>query len=167
MDAHQEYEKGNLSNKEWFLAVKKSMPQTCSLTESDFWQAWKFLLGQEKNSVKILKKLKDNYSVWLLSNTNPCHIQDEIDGKFEFPHLVDGTVYSFDVGLIKPDEAIYKIAASRAGFVPEKCLFIDDQQENVIAAENTGFIGIHFKSYKQLQQDLYQTGVLTNKNIFI
>ena len=167
MDVHQEYEKGNLSNKEWFLAVKKSMPQPCSLKESDFWQAWKLLLGQEKNSVKILKKLKDDYSVWLLSNTNPCHIQDEIDGKFEFPHLVDGTVYSFDVGLIKPDEAIYKIAASRAGFVPEKCLFIDDQQENVIAAENTGFIGIHFKSYKQLQRDLYQTGVLTNKNIFI
>ena len=80
MDAHQKYEKGNLSNKEWFLAVKKSMPQPCFLKESDFWQAWKLLLGQEKNSVKILKKLKDDYSVWLLSNTNPCHIQDEIDG---------------------------------------------------------------------------------------
>ena len=167
MDAHQEYEKGNLSNKEWFLAVKKSMPQPCCLKESDFWQAWKLLLGQEKNSVKILKKLKDDYSVWLLSNTNPCHFQDGIDGKFEFPHLVDGAIYSFDVGLRKPDEAIYKIAVSRAGTIPEKCIFIDDQQENVIAAENTGFIGIHFQSFEQLQQDLYQTGVLTNENIFI
>ena len=167
MDAHQEYEKGNLSNKEWFLAVKKSMLQPCCLKESDFWQAWKLLLGQEKNSVKILKKLKDDYSVWLLSNTNPCHFQDEIDGKFEFPHLVDGAIYSFDVGLRKPDEAIYKIAVSRAGTIPEKCIFIDDQQENVIAAENTGFIGIHFQSFEQLQQDLYQTGVLTNENIFI
>ena len=167
MDAHQEYEKGNLSNKEWFFAVKKSMPQPCCLKESDFWQAWKLLLGQEKNSVKILKKLKDDYSVWLLSNTNPYHIQDEIDGKFEFPHLIDSAVYSFDVGLRKPDEAIYNIAASRAGFVPEKCLFIDDQLENVIAAENTGFLGIHFQSFDQLQQDLYKTGVLAKENIFI
>ena len=63
IDVYQEYEKGNLSNKEWFLAVKKSIPQPCSLKESDFWKAWKLLLGQEKNSVKILKKLNDNYSV--------------------------------------------------------------------------------------------------------
>ena len=167
LDIHQEYEKGNLSNKEWFLAVKKSMPQPCSLWEPSFWEAWKLLVGQEKKSVKILKKLKDYYSVWLLSNTNPCHIQDEIDKKFEFPHLADGTIYSFDIGLRKPDEAIYKIAASRAGSIPERCLFIDDQRENVIAAENTGFIGIHFHSVEQLQKDLYETGILVNRNLLI
>ena len=167
LDIHQEYEKGNLSNKEWFLAVKKSMPQPCSLWESSFWEAWKLLVGEEKKSVKILKKLKGNYSVWLLSNTNPCHIQDEIDKKFEFPHLVDGTIYSFDIGLRKPDEAIYKIAASRAGSIPESCLFIDDQRENGIAAENTGFIGIHFHSVEQLQKDLYETGILVNRNLLI
>ena len=167
LDIHQEYEKGNLSNKEWFLAVKKSMPQPCSLWESSFWEAWKLLVGKEKNSVKILIKLKGYYSVWLLSNTNPCHIQDEIDKKFEFPHLADGTIYSFDIGLRKPDKAIYKIAASRAGSIPERCLFIDDQRENVIAAENTGFIGIHFQSFKQLQKDLYETGILVNRNLLI
>ena len=167
LDIHQEYEKGNLSNKEWFLAVKKSMPQPCSLWESNFWESWKLLVGEEKKSVKILKKLKGNYSVWLLSNTNPCHIQDEIDKKFEFPHLADGTIYSFDIGLRKPDEAIYKIAASRAGSIPERCLFIDDQRENVIAAENTGFIGIHFHSVEQLQKDLYETGILVNRNLLI
>ena len=61
LDIHQEYEKGNLSNKEWFLAVKKSMPQPCSLWEPSFWEAWKLLVGQEKKSVKILKKLKSYY----------------------------------------------------------------------------------------------------------
>ena len=167
LDIHQEYEKGNLSNKEWFLAVKKSMPQPCSLWKSSFWEAWKLLVGEEKKSVKILKKLKGYYSVWLLSNTNPYHIQDEIDKKFEFPHLVDGTIYSFDIGLRKPDEAIYKIAASRAGSIPERCLFIDDQRENVIAAENTGFNGIHFQSFEQLQKDLYETGILVNRNLLI
>jgi len=167
LDIHEEYEKGNLSNKEWFLAVKKSLPQPCSLQESSFWEAWKLLVGKEKNSVKILKKLKGYYSVWLLSNTNPCHIKDEIDKKFEFPHLADGKIYSFDIGLRKPDKAIYKIAASRASSIPERCLFIDDQRENVIAAENTGFIGIHFQSFEQLQKDLYKTGILANINLFI
>jgi len=167
MDTHQEYEKGNLTNKEWFSAVKKSLPQSYRLNESDFWQAWRLLLGQEKNSVKVIKKLKENYSVWLLSNTNPFHIQDEIEKKFEFPNFVDGKIYSFDVNLRKPNNTIYKIAASRAGSIPRKCLFIDNQLENVIAAENTGFSGIHFQSFEQLQKDLVKTGVLAKANIII
>ena len=44
IDAHEEYEKGNLSNKEWFFAVKKSMPQFVSLKESEFWKAWELSL---------------------------------------------------------------------------------------------------------------------------
>lgn len=167
MDAHEEYEKGNLTNKEWFFAVKKSISDFFSLKESDFWKAWGLLLGQEKKSIKLLKKLKDYYSVWLLSNTNSYHIQNEIKEKFKFPHLVNGAIYSFEVRVRKPDEEIYKIAASKAGSIPERCLFIDDIFENVIVAKDLGFIGIHFKSFNQLEEDLYNIGVLVKRNIII
>ena len=79
MKAHDQYEKGDLTDEEWFLAIKESLPQPCCLKESDFWHAWKLLLGDEKATVKILKELSDNYSIWLLSNTNPKHIIDEIE----------------------------------------------------------------------------------------
>ena len=45
-DAHDEYEKGNLTNKEWFFAFRDSLPQPCCLKETDFWKAWSLLLGK-------------------------------------------------------------------------------------------------------------------------
>ena len=159
IDSHNEYEKGNLSNKEWYLAVKESISQYCSIEETDFWEGWKLLIGREKSCVKVLKRLKNNYSVWLLSNTNPYHIQNIINDRFEFPNLVDGKIYSFEVGLRKPDAEIYKVAFSRSQNVPERCIFIDDQLENVIAAKNVGFIGIHYQCLSQLQNDLNKLGV--------
>ena len=126
MAAHDDYEKGNLTDKEWVLAIKESLPQPCCLKESDFWHAWKLLLGDEKETVRILKELSGNYSIWLLSNTNPKHITDEIEKRYTFPNLVSGSVYSFNVGLRKPHKEIYLTAAELAGTQPANSIFIDD-----------------------------------------
>ena len=147
---HDNYEKGILSDQDFFLAVKESLPQPCCLKESDFWKAWRLLLGEETEVVKILKKLKKNYSIWLLSNTNPKHINDEIEKNYSFPKLVDGAIYSFNIGHRKPENEIYIKAAQMAKSDPKECLFIDDLYENVESANNIGFSSIHFKSFKDL-----------------
>ncbi len=165
MAAHDDYEKGNLTDKEWFLAIKESLPQPCCLKESDFWHAWELLLGEEKETVQILEDLSDNYSVWLLSNTNPQHIREEIEKRYAFPHLVEGAVYSFDVGLRKPDKEIFLTAAKLAGTRPEQSIFIDDVDKNVTAANEVGFTGIHFKSIEQLREDLVQMGLIKKEKI--
>jgi len=117
---HVEYEKGNLTNKEWFLSFRDSLPQPCCLKESDFWKAWSLLLGKEKDTVQLFKSLSKNYSIWLLSNTNPKHIQDEIEKKYLFPSLVDGKVYSFDVGYRKPESEIYNIFLQKSKSNPQE-----------------------------------------------
>ena len=114
-DAHDQYERGIMNNEDWFITYKESLPQPCCLKRSDFWNAWKLLLGEEKNTVNILEALNKQYSIWLLSNTNPKHIQDEIEKRYLFPSLVNGAVYSFDVGVRKPEKEIYEIAMQRAG----------------------------------------------------
>ena len=103
-----------------------------------------------------MKTLSETYSVWLLSNTNPKHIRDEIEKRYLFPQLIDGVVYSFNVGYRKPETSIYRIATDNANVLPENCIFIDDQYENVQSAIRFGFTGIHFKSYEQLEMDLIQ-----------
>ena len=159
-DEHNNYEKGFLSDKEWYLAVKDSMPQPCCLKELDFWIGWKLLLGQEKRTLEILRNLKGRYSIWLLSNTNPKHIQDEIEKRYLFPSLVNGAVYSFDVGVRKPEKEIYEIAMQRANANPQECLFIDDLLENIQAAKQIGIEGIHFISSEQLKQELVHLGII-------
>jgi len=159
-EEHSKYEKGLISNHEWFLAYRESLPQPCCLKESDFWKSWKILLGKETEVINIMKKLKKHYSIWLLSNTNPKHIKDEIDKNYKFPKIVDGSIYSFDVGFRKPEKEIYFKAADIAGSNPEECLFIDDLFENVEAAKKVGFSCIHFKSYNQLNISLKEKGYL-------
>ena len=159
-DAHDQYERGIMNNEDWFITYKESLPQPCCLKRSDFWNAWKLLLGEEKNTVNILEALNKQYSIWLLSNTNPKHIQDEIEKRYLFPSLVNGAVYSFDVGVRKPEKEIYEIAMQRANANPQECLFIDDLLENIQAAKQIGIEGVHFISSEQLKQELVYLGII-------
>ena len=159
-DAHDQYERGIMNNEDWFITYKESLPQPCCLKRSDFWNAWKLLLGEEKNTVNILEALNKQYSIWLLSNTNPKHIQDEIEKRYLFPSLVNGAVYSFDVGVRKPEKEIYEIAMQRANANPQECLFIDDLLENIQAAKQIGIEGVHFISSEQLKQELVRLGII-------
>ena len=159
-DDHDQYERGIMNNEDWFIAYKEALPQPCCLKKSDFWNAWKLLLGEEKNTVNILEALNKQYSIWLLSNTNLKHIQDEIEKRYSFPSLVNGAVYSFDVGVRKPEKEIYEIAMQRANTKPQECLFIDDLLENIQAAKQIGIEGIHFRSSEQLKQDLVHLGII-------
>ena len=158
--AHDQYERGIMNNEDWFITYKESLPQPCCLKRSDFWNAWKLLLGEEKNTVNILEALNKQYSIWLLSNTNPKHIQDEIEKRYLFPSLVNGAVYSFDVGVRKPEKEIYEIAMQRANANPQECLFIDDLLENIQAAKQIGIEGVHFISSEQLKQELVHLGII-------
>jgi len=156
---HDKYEKGEITSKEWFLLYKDSLPQPCCLKETDFWKAWRLLLGEEKKTIEIIKNLKDRYSIWLLSNTNSKHIQDEIENKYSFPKLVNGAIYSFEAGLRKPDAYIYKHAAEQARQDPQSCLFIDDLNENIRAAKKFGMHAFHFTSTEKLKKDLISIGI--------
>ena len=158
-DAHDEYERGNLTNKEWFFAFRDSLPQPCCLKEIDFWKGWSLLLGKEKETVKLLSVLSKSYSTWLLSNTNPKHIQDEIEKKYLFPSLVDGAIYSFDTRYRKPEKNIYSFLLKKSKTQPEQCVFIDDLIENVETARLVGMHAIHFINYNLLLEELKDLGV--------
>jgi len=55
-----------------------------------------------------------------------------------FRHL-DPLIISADVGLIKPDAAIFELAIARFGHPAEALLFIDDSAANIEAARRLGF----------------------------
>ncbi len=54
----------------------------------------------------------------------------------------DDLVISGEVGLRKPDPAIYRLAAERLAVAPEDCVFVDDLERNVEVARELGMIGI-------------------------
>ena len=56
--------------------------------------------------------------------------------------LFDAVVISGEVGLRKPDPAIYVLASERLGLPPEQIVFIDDLRPNVQAAAAAGMVGV-------------------------
>jgi len=56
--------------------------------------------------------------------------------------LFDAVVISGEVGLRKPDPAIYALASERLGLPCEQIVFIDDLRPNVQAAAAAGMVGV-------------------------
>jgi putative hydrolase of the HAD superfamily len=56
--------------------------------------------------------------------------------------LFDAVVISAEVGMRKPEERIFRHAAGLLGLDPAECVFIDDIEANVQAAETLGMTGV-------------------------
>jgi 2-haloacid dehalogenase len=69
-------------------------------------------------------------------------------------------IVSGEVKLIKPDPAIYALALDRFGLAPGEALFVDDREDNVIAAEEGGFIGHVFRDAATLRAAIAGYGLL-------
>jgi putative hydrolase of the HAD superfamily len=62
----------------------------------------------------------------------------------ELDPLLDVKVVSAEVGMRKPDPAIYTLAADRLGVDASDCVFVDDIEHNVTAAAELGMVGVLF-----------------------
>ena len=76
----------------------------------------------------------------ILSNSGPG--AREAERVWGFEDVTDDIVYSHEVGLRKPDPAIYALAAERLGVAPYEVLFLDDVSANVEAAREAGWHGV-------------------------
>ncbi|MBL0888548.1 HAD family hydrolase [Myceligenerans indicum] len=75
--------------------------------------------------------------------------------------LLDDVVVSGRVGLAKPDRRIYELLAARFDVDPARAVFVDDKQENVDAARETGFHAIRFTGTGALRRELRELGVVS------
>ena len=97
-------------------------------------------------TIPMIQDLKDKgYKVYYLSNWSAwTHDLLQEAGKFDFLKLMDGGVFSYDVGYMKPNEEIYKILLNKYKINPEEAIFFDDREENIEAANKLGIHGVHF-----------------------
>ena len=94
----------------------------------------------------------------ILSNMGD-HVLENIEREFDWIHRFDALVWSFQLGMAKPDPAIYHAVLSKLGTDPAETLFIDDKQVNIEAARSLGMCAIQFTDVAQLRQDLITTGL--------
>ncbi len=118
------------------------------------------LKGSVQPVVDILEKLKRaGYPLYILSNW-AMEKFNLVRPQYPFFEWFDGIVISGDVGLIKPDQAIFEVLLERTGCPAEVCLFIDDHFPNIRVARELDFQTIQFTSAQQLEAELQHLGIL-------
>ncbi len=95
----------------------------------------------------------------ILSNTIASHVTHNRERGLYAPF--DVLVFSNEVGVSKPDPAIFRHCLRLIGLEdrPQAAFFVDDMEENVAAARTLGLHAIHFTSPEQLVVDVRQLGI--------
>lgn len=141
------YEKGEINTETFLWNLQKESskltPQPHKLIKA--WNA--MLLGWNPARFEFLERLRKDYKVYLLSNTNDLHLEwvmkdlkknhkiKDFNSRF-----FDQTFYSNMMRMRKPEKKIYERVLKEAGIKGDETLFIDDNIENVIKARK---VGIH------------------------
>ncbi|MCR5403379.1 MAG: HAD family phosphatase [Butyrivibrio sp.] len=117
------------------------------------------ILVARERTVPWIRALKAaGYKVLVLSNYSK-QAEEACPEAIAFLSEVDGGILSYKEKVIKPDPEIYKRLCERYDLIPERTVFIDDTERNIIAARNLGWHGIVFKNYEQVESELRSMGV--------
>jgi putative hydrolase of the HAD superfamily len=93
----------------------------------------------------------------ILSNMGDS-VLEKIEREFAWIHHFDALVWSFQLGMAKPEPAIYRHALDELGTRPEETLFLDDRQINIDAALKLGIVSLLFSDIDHLRTDLVAHG---------
>ncbi|MBM4350256.1 MAG: HAD family phosphatase [Deltaproteobacteria bacterium] len=145
------YEVGKVSSLDFFQSLKEHLQLTLSFEE--FIPIWNDIFWENDDVSEIIRSLKGEKRLGLLSNTNPLHF-DYILSKFPVTKIFDKWILSHEVGFKKPALEIFQKAIEWAGVEPEKILFIDDMKTHIGVSISLGMRGIHFISCQDLKDNL-------------
>ncbi|MBI2151829.1 HAD family phosphatase [Candidatus Woesearchaeota archaeon] len=153
------YQRGDLTDFTFWQEFAEITRSTAPENGNDLWsQVYAQRLMIDNNILNLVDRLKDNgYVTPALSNTIPPHVH-VLKYRGVLDHFAP-QILSCEVGMRKPEEAIYRLALEKSCLKPEEAVFIDDVPKNVEAAEKIGINGIHYRNFKQLESELKSLGI--------
>lgn len=161
----------NVCTYEWNLAQDKGRPWSEAEAEAiarfpeyepqirAFRARWQEMVpGPIAGTVRILERLAaTNVPLYAITNFASDTLRECRTRHPFFDHF-HGFVISGDLGLLKPDPAIYHRLATDYGLDLANCVFIDDSDRNVSAARAVGMTALHFSTPDKLAKDLVALG---------
>jgi len=94
--------------------------------------------------VSFIESLKaQGKPLYLLSNTNGIHVPF-FQATYPVFGLFDGGIYSHEVGLMKPDPAIFEVVKSTLPLDASRTIYIDDMPANCETARAAGFHAVPY-----------------------
>jgi putative hydrolase of the HAD superfamily len=109
--------------------------------------------GPFAGSLELVRSLNGAVRMGCVSNTNPVHWQRHLDHWGIVQHF-DWTFTSHELGVMKPDPAVFRHVIRTIGAAPDRLLFLDDSDEHVRAARVSGMRSQRTRGLREVQDAL-------------
>ena len=154
LNIFSQLETGRISKQDFVLEIQKFAPKASSTQIINAWNA--ILQDLPNERIEVLKKIKDKFSIFLLSNTNSIHIEKIIDNlgikKYkEFYNLFDKVYYSHEIKLRKPNSDIFRLVIKENNLSIKNTLFIDDSIQHIESAKKIGLKTYHLDGKETME----------------
>lgn len=149
--ARDNFDKGKITATRFFTNFKNNL--NLKIDFNQFKRVWYSCFSPNKEMENLFKKLKKNYKLILLSNTDEIHFT-HIRNNYKILDIFDDFVLSYEVGYKKPNPLIYLYALKKAKTFPNKIVYIDDIYRFVRVARSFGIKSIQYKDIQKLKTDL-------------
>ncbi len=157
-----QYERGELTPEQYFAVF-------CQLTDHQGEHAPWELAGSSifevnLSIVPVVNQLAAaGHRLGILSNICPSHWKFVSSGQYGL--IRDNFsvhALSYEIGVMKPNQAIYRRAAELAGVRPSEIFYCDDLPANVTAAQQAGYDAVLYTTTPAYVADLNRRGLLFN-----
>ena len=119
-------------------------------------RAWP--IGPYPGTADVLLDLQQSVAIGCLSNTNSLHWADQ-SARWPMLEIFDHRFLSFELGLRKPDIAIFQAVADRLPYSRDRVLFLDDLAVNVESARSFGFRSEQVRGLDEVVKVLNDSGL--------
>ncbi len=133
-------ERGDIDRAEFLRRVRPMFRHVG--TDEEFVAVWQRIFEENVPMTRLATELAaTGVPTYLLSNISCIHVE-HIFATYPVFRTFHGAIFSYRVGALKPDPAIYSALVGEQGVTPKRTLFVDDLAENVAAGEAAGFRGL-------------------------
>ena len=111
-------------------------------TDEMWAQMWHSYCGELDVELRdFVASLRPQWKTAILSNSVDGARREE-QRRYDFESLVDVIIYSHEVGIAKPDPAVFRLTEQRLGVEAHEIVFIDDHEPHIEAARRHGWRGV-------------------------
>jgi 2-haloacid dehalogenase len=160
---HAEWNRGIDAGRPFAEAIRERQSEVPEYTEfiGLWFSRWKDMLGGEiPGTVAILRELRAlGLHLYALTNWS-AETFPMARERFDFLAWFERIVVSGEVGMAKPDRAIFELATRQCHLVPARTVYLDDVQDNIDMALSLGYDAIRFTGAGALRRALAARGLL-------
>jgi len=160
-----------LHDSEELLSFKRG-----EISEKNYWEFAHSELGIKVSNNEMFKILRDSYEVnsdvrdyvkkvrdagykvCICSNNFETRVR-ELDKRFSFIREFDVVMFSYKVGVTKPDIRIFQELVRKAEVKPNEIVYADDNEDKLEGAKSLGIKTFVYKDFESFKTKLGELGV--------